>query len=208
MTILVTGGAGFIGSNFILDWLMTSDEQVVNLDKLTYAGNLENLQSVESDERYTFVQGDICDQALVEGLLKEHQPRAILHFAAESHVDRSIEGPESFIETNIMGTFRLLEAARAYWGAMPDAQAEQFRFLHVSTDEVYGTLSATDAAFTENTAYTPNSPYSASKASSDHLVRAYFHTYGLPVITSNCSNNYGPPPISRKADSVSDLQCT
>lgn len=192
MTILVTGGAGFIGANFVLDWLAGSDEPVVNLDKLTYAGNLQTLSSLQGDKRHIFVHGDIGDSELVTRLLKEHQPRAIVNFAAESHVDRSIHGPEDFIETNIVGTFRLLEAVRAYWGGL-DAQARPvFRFLHVSTDEVYGSLAADEPAFTETHQYQPNSPYSASKAASDHLVRSYHHTYGLPVLTTNCSNNYGP----------------
>ncbi|WP_416362865.1 dTDP-glucose 4,6-dehydratase [Pseudomonas sp. NFX183] len=192
MTILVTGGAGFIGANFVLDWVAQADEPVINLDKLTYAGNLENLSSLEGNKRHVFVQGDIADTQLVQRLLAEHQPRAILNFAAESHVDRSIHGPEDFIETNVVGTFRLLEAVRAYWKAL-DADAQQsFRFLHVSTDEVYGSLAKDDPAFTEHHQYEPNSPYSASKAASDHLVRAYHHTYGLPVLTTNCSNNYGP----------------
>lgn len=192
MTILVTGGAGFIGANFVLDWVAQTDELVINLDKLTYAGNLENLSSIEGDKRHLFVQGDIADTQLVQRLLAEHQPRAILNFAAESHVDRSIHGPEDFIETNVVGTFRLLEAVRTYWKGL-DADAQQsFRFLHVSTDEVYGSLAKDDPAFTETHQYEPNSPYSASKAASDHLVRAYHHTYGLPVLTTNCSNNYGP----------------
>jgi len=190
--ILVTGGAGFIGSNFVLDWLAQCDEPVVNLDKLTYAGNLENLASLQGDARHTFVQGDLGDRTLVDALLAQHQPRAVLHFAAESHVDRSIHGPEDFIQTNIVGTFRLLEAVRAYWSGLPEAEKAAFRFLHVSTDEVYGTLSASDDPFAETNAYEPNSPYSASKAASDHLVRAWHHTYGLPVLTTNCSNNYGP----------------
>ncbi len=192
MTILVTGGAGFIGSNFVLDWLAQSDEPVINLDKLTYAGNLESLASLEGDARHLFVQGDIGDSALLTRLLAEHQPRAILNFAAESHVDRSIHGPEDFIETNIVGTFRLLEAVRAYWNALESQAQQAFRFLHVSTDEVYGSLGKDEPAFTEKHQYEPNSPYSASKAASDHLVRAYHHTYGLPVLTTNCSNNYGP----------------
>ncbi len=192
MTILVTGGAGFIGSNFVLDWLAQSDESVVNLDKLTYAGNLENLASLQGDTRHVFVQGDLGDRSLVDRLLAEHRPRAVLHFAAESHVDRSIHGPEDFIQTNIVGTFRLLEAVRAYWSALPEADKTAFRFLHVSTDEVYGTLSKDAPPFAETNAYEPNSPYSASKAASDHLVRAWHHTYGLPVLTTNCSNNYGP----------------
>ena len=192
MTILVTGGAGFIGANFVLDWLAGNDEPVVNLDKLTYAGNLQTLSSLQGDARHIFVHGDIGDSALVEQLLKTHQPRAIVNFAAESHVDRSIHGPEDFIETNIVGTFRLLEAVRAYWGGLDEQSRQAFRFLHVSTDEVYGSLAADEPAFTETHQYQPNSPYSASKAASDHLVRAYHHTYGLPVLTTNCSNNYGP----------------
>ncbi|MDO9450124.1 MAG: GDP-mannose 4,6-dehydratase, partial [Rugosibacter sp.] len=188
--ILDTGGAGFIGSNFILDWLRETGEPVVNLDKLTYAGNLDNLASLQGDSRHVFVRGDICDQARVDLLLAEHSPRAIVHFAAESHVDRSIHGPGEFVRTNIEGTFALLEAARAYWGALEGDARESFRFLHVSTDEVYGSLGADDAPFAETHPYQPNSPYSASKAASDHLVRAYHHTYGLPTLTSNCSNNY------------------
>ena len=190
--IFVTGGAGFIGSNFVLDWLAQSDEPVLNLDKLTYAGNQENLASLQDDARHIFVQGDIGDSGLVERLLAQHQPRAIVNFAAESHVDRSIHGPEDFIQTNIMGTFRLLEAVRAYWGGLAGEAKQAFRFLHVSTDEVYGSLAKEDPAFSEGNRYEPNSPYSASKAASDHLVRAYHHTYGLPVLTTNCSNNYGP----------------
>jgi dTDP-glucose 4,6-dehydratase len=190
--ILVTGGAGFIGSNFVLDWLAVGSEPVVNLDKLTYAGNLENLASLKDDARHVFVQGDIGDRALVQRLLEKHRPRAVLNFAAESHVDRSIIGPQAFIETNVLGTFNLLEAVRAYWGDLPAKEREGFRFLHVSTDEVYGSLQPGAPAFTEQHAYEPNSPYSASKAASDHLVRAYHHTYGLPVLTTNCSNNYGP----------------
>jgi dTDP-glucose 4,6-dehydratase len=192
MTILVTGGAGFIGGNFVLDWLAKSNEKIVNLDKLTYAGNLETLSSLEGNPSHIFVQGDIGDVALVERLLAEHKPRAVVNFAAESHVDRSIHGPGDFIETNIMGTFRLLESVRGYWSALPDADKTAFRFLHVSTDEVYGSLAKDDPAFTETNTYEPNSPYSASKAASDHLVRAWHHTYGLPVLTTNCSNNYGP----------------
>ncbi|AHD13441.1 dTDP-glucose 4,6-dehydratase [Pseudomonas sp. FGI182] len=192
MTILVTGGAGFIGANFVLDWLAGNDEPVVNLDKLTYAGNLQTLSSLQDDARHIFVHGDIGDSALVEQLLKTHQPRAIVNFAAESHVDRSIHGPEDFIETNIVGTFRLLEAVRAYWGGLGEQARVAFRFLHVSTDEVYGSLATDEPAFTETHQYQPNSPYSASKAASDHLVRSYHHTYGLPVLTTNCSNNYGP----------------
>ena len=192
MTILVTGAAGFIGSNFVLDWLKTSSETVINLDKLTYAGNRHNLATIQDDPRHTLVQGDIGDQTLVPQLLATHRPRAILNFAAESHVDRSIHGPGEFIQTNIVGTFHLLEAARDYWMQLEDAEKANFRFLHVSTDEVYGTLTASDAPFTEQNRYEPNSPYSASKAASDHLVRAWHHTYGLPVLTTNCSNNYGP----------------
>ena len=192
MTILVTGGAGFIGANFVLDWLAQGGETVINLDKLTYAGNLQNLASLEGNPRHVFVHGDIGDGALVARLLAEHKVRAVLNFAAESHVDRSIEGPGTFIQTNIVGTFNLLEAVRAYWGALPDAERAAFRFLHVSTDEVYGSLEAGAPAFSETHRYEPNSPYSASKAASDHLVRAYHHTYGLPVLTTNCSNNYGP----------------
>ena len=190
--ILVTGGAGFIGSNFVLDWLALEQDAVVNLDKLTYAGNLQNLASLEGNPRHIFVHGDIGDADLVAKLLAEHQPRAIVNFAAESHVDRSIHGPAEFIQTNIVGTFTLLEATRAYWNGLTDEAKKSFRFLHVSTDEVYGSLSPTDPAFTETKQYEPNSPYSASKAASDHLVRAYHHTYGLPVLTTNCSNNYGP----------------
>ena len=190
--ILVTGGAGFIGANFVLDWLAGSDEAVVNLDALTYAGNLQTLASLEGDARHVFVHGDICDRALIDGLLARHQPRAIVHFAAESHVDRSIHGPAEFVRTNVEGTFTLLEAARAYWNGLQGEARAAFRFLHVSTDEVYGSLGADDPAFAETKAYEPNSPYSASKAASDHLVRAWHHTYGLPVLTTNCSNNYGP----------------
>jgi len=196
--ILVTGGAGFIGANFVLDWLAHSGEPVVNLDKLTYAGNLHNLDHLQADARHVFVHGDIADRALLDRLLAEHRPRAIVHFAAESHVDRSIHGPEDFIQTNVVGTFRLLEAARQYWQALPAPEKEAFRFLHVSTDEVYGTLSPTDPAFTEQHNTLPNSPYSASKAASDHLVRAWHHTYGLPVLTTNCSNNYGPLQFPEK----------
>ena len=191
--ILVTGGVGFIGGNFVLDWLANpSSEGIVNLDKLTYAGNLQTLRSLEKDHRHIFVQGDIGDYDLVLSLLKKHQIRAVINFAAESHVDRSIHGPGDFIQTNVVGTFNLLEAVRAYWVDLPQTQKQEFRFLHVSTDEVYGTLSPTDPAFSETNRYEPNSPYSASKAASDHLVRAWHHTYGLPVITTNCSNNYGP----------------
>jgi dTDP-glucose 4,6-dehydratase len=192
MTLLVTGGAGFIGANFVLDWLATSDEPIINLDKLTYAGNPETLASLQGDARHQMVQGDIGDAALVSRLLAEHRPRAVVNFAAESHVDRSIHGPGEFIETNIVGTFRLLESVRVYWGDLSHAEKESFRFLHVSTDEVYGSLAKGDPAFSENHRYEPNSPYSASKAASDHLVRAWHHTYGLPVLTTNCSNNYGP----------------
>ncbi|MEY3944112.1 MAG: dTDP-glucose 4,6-dehydratase, partial [Pseudomonadota bacterium] len=192
MTILVTGGAGFIGANFVLDWIAGSDEPVVNLDKLTYAGNLETLASLQGNPRHIFVQGDIGDRALVERLLAEHQPRAVVNFAAESHVDRSIHGPGDFVQTNIVGTFNLLESVRGYWSGLPDADKAAFRFLHVSTDEVYGSLAKDDPAFAETNRYEPNSPYSASKAASDHLVRAWHHTYGLPVLTTNCSNNYGP----------------
>lgn len=190
--ILVTGGAGFIGANFVLDWLAHHDEPVINVDKLTYAGNLENLASLQGDVRHIFVQADIGDSAVIGQLLAQHQPRAVVNFAAESHVDRSIHGPEDFIQTNVVGTFRLLEAVRAYWNGLEGEAKAGFRFLHVSTDEVYGTLSLTDPAFTEENNYEPNSPYSASKAASDHLVRAWHHTYGLPVLTTNCSNNYGP----------------
>ena len=190
--IIVTGGAGFIGSNFVNDWVKGGHGQVINLDKLTYAGNLANLADIQTDSDHIFVHGDIGDAELVSGLLQHHQPRAIVNFAAESHVDRSILGPGEFIQTNIVGTFTLLESTRAYWGGLSIEDKANFRFLHVSTDEVYGSLSATDPAFTETKAYEPNSPYSASKAASDHLVRAYHHTYGMPVLTTNCSNNYGP----------------
>ncbi len=190
--ILVTGGAGFIGANFILDWIAAVGEPVVNLDKLTYAGNLENLAALEGDARHIFVRDDICARATVDALLAQHRPRAIVHFAAESHVDRSIHGPGEFMRTNVEGTFTLLEAARAYWGGLAGAERENFRFLHVSTDEVYGSLGPKDPPFAETNPYEPNSPYSASKAASDHLVRAWHHTYGLPVVTTNCSNNYGP----------------
>ena len=196
--ILVTGGAGFIGSNFVLEWLAAEGTPVVNLDKLTYAGNLGNLVSVRDDARHVFVRGDIADRELVAGLLQKHRPRAIVHFAAESHVDRSIHGPGEFVQTNVVGTFSLLEEARTYWSALAGDERASFRFLHVSTDEVYGSLGADDPAFSETTAYTPNSPYAASKAGSDHLVRAYHHTYGLPTITTNCSNNYGPYQFPEK----------
>ncbi len=190
--ILVTGGAGFIGSNFVLDWLGTCDEPVVNLDALTYAGNRENVASLEGDPRHVFVHADICDREALDGMFAEHRPRAVVHFAAESHVDRSIHGPGDFIRTNVQGTFTLLEAARAHWATLSADGRAAFRFLHVSTDEVYGTLAADDPAFCETDTYEPNSPYSASKAASDHLVRAWHHTYGLPTLTTNCSNNYGP----------------
>ena len=192
MSIMVTGGAGFIGSNFVLDWLRHHDEIIINVDKLTYAGNLENLASLQGDARYRFVLGDIGDSTIMMRLLAQHTPRAVINFAAESHVDRSIHGPEDFIQTNIVGTFRLLESARRYWDGLSADDRVRFRFLHVSTDEVYGSLELGEPAFTEHRQYEPNSPYSASKAASDHLVRAYRHTYGLPVLTTNCSNNYGP----------------
>lgn len=192
MTILVTGGAGFIGSNFVIDWVANTTEPVINLDKLTYAGNLENLAEIQDNPLHTFVHGDIGDADLLNRLLKEHKPRAIINFAAESHVDRSISGPEDFIQTNVVGTFHLLEATRVYWNDLDEAGKQSFRFLHVSTDEVYGSLAKDEPAFTETHRYEPNSPYSASKAASDHLVRSYHHTYGLPVLTTNCSNNYGP----------------
>ena len=192
MSVLITGGAGFIGANFVLDWVAQSDEKIVNLDKLTYAGNLESLASLKNNPQHVFVHGDIGDVALLPKLLAEHKPRAVLNFAAESHVDRSIHGPGEFIETNIVGTFRLLESVRGYWHGLSAEAQTQFRFLHVSTDEVYGSLAPQDPAFTERHQYEPNSPYSASKAASDHLVRAWHHTYGLPVVTTNCSNNYGP----------------
>ena len=196
--LLVTGGAGFIGANFILYWLTRTDEAIINLDKLTYAGNLENLASLAADDRHIFVQGDICDMALLNGLLARYQPRAIINFAAESHVDRSIHGPEEFVQTNILGTFRLLEASRAYWNGLAEKEKRDFRFLHISTDEVYGSLGQSEPPFAETFPYRPNSPYSASKASSDHLVRAYHHTYGFPVLTTNCSNNYGPYQFPEK----------
>ena len=196
--ILVTGGAGFIGANFISDWLAAVGEPVLNLDKLTYAGNPENLAPLKNDKRLTFIKGDIGESVLVDHLLMTHRPRAIINFAAESHVDRSIHGPEDFVQTNIVGTFRLLESVRGYWNSLSDADKAAFRFLHVSTDEVYGSLAAHDPAFTEAKAFEPNSPYSASKAASDHLVRAWHHTYGLPVLTTNCSNNYGPYQFPEK----------
>lgn len=196
--ILVTGGAGFIGANFVRDWLAAGGEAVLNLDALTYAGNPENLAALAGRADHLFVHGDICDRALLDRLLSEHRPRAIVHFAAESHVDRSIHGPAAFVRTNVEGTFTLLEAARAWWSGLPQAEREAFRFLHVSTDEVYGSLGPDDAPFCETTPYAPNSPYSASKAASDHLVRAWHHTYGLPVLTTNCSNNYGPYQFPEK----------
>src|SRR6266567_4122535 len=196
--ILVTGGAGFIGANFVLDWVNRCDEPVVNLDKLTYAGNLGNLATLKGDTRHVFARGDIGDRALVEQLLASHRPRAIVNFAAESHVDRSIHGPAAFIETNVVGTFSLLDVVRAHWAALPDAEKARFRFVHVSTDEVYGSLAPDAPAFTETSPYRPNSPYSASKAAADHLVRAYHHTYGLPTLTTNCSNNYGPRQFPEK----------
>jgi dTDP-glucose 4,6-dehydratase len=194
----VTGGAGFIGSNFVLQWLATEGTPVVNLDKLTYAGNLGNLQEISADSRYSFVHGDIGDRKLVSDLLGRSRPRAIVHFAAESHVDRSIHGPDDFVRTNVNGTFGLLEEARAYWTELGNEDKVRFRFLHVSTDEVYGSLKPEEAAFSETTPYSPNSPYSATKAASDHLVRAYHHTYGMPVLTTNCSNNYGPYQFPEK----------
>ena len=196
--ILVTGGAGFIGSSFVLGWIAAEGAPVVNLDKLTYAGNPANLASLDGDPRHVFVKGDICDRALIARLLAEHRPWAIIHFAAESHVDRSIHGPADFVQTNVIGTFSLLEEARAYWAALAQPEKSRFRFLHVSTDEVYGSLGANDPPFTETTPYAPNSPYAASKAASDHLVRAYHHTYGLPTLTTNCSNNYGPYQFPEK----------
>jgi dTDP-glucose 4,6-dehydratase len=196
--ILVTGGAGFIGSNFILQWMAAERARILNLDKLTYAGNLNNLRAVEADPRYRFEQGDIVDRDFLRALMRREQPCAIVHFAAESHVDRSIHGPDDFVRTNVNGTFSLLEEARAYWSALPESERASFRFLHVSTDEVYGSLGPDDPAFSETTPYAPNSPYSASKAASDHLVRAYHHTYGLPVLTTNCSNNYGPYQFPEK----------
>jgi dTDP-glucose 4,6-dehydratase len=197
-SILVTGGAGFIGSNFVLSWIKEVGSPVINLDSLTYAGNRNNLQSLGQDSRHIFVHGDMADEQLVTKLLREYRPRAIVHFAAESHVDRSIVGPGAFIQTNVVGTFELLQTARAYYAELSADEQKEFRFLHVSTDEVYGTLGPDDPAFSETTAYAPNSPYAASKAASDHLVRAYFHTYGLPVLTTNCSNNYGPYQFPEK----------
>ncbi len=198
MTVLVTGGAGFIGSNFVLDWLGRTDEPVVNLDALTYAGNLQNLQSVASDSRHVFVHGDITDGALLDALLAEHRPRAIVHLAAHSHVDRSIHSPTDFIHTNVHGSFCLLEAARRHWQALPPGERTAFRFVHVSTDEVFGSLAQGEPAFSEDRRYAPNSPYAASKAASDHLARAWHHTYGLPVVTTSCSNNYGPYQFPEK----------
>src|SRR5215468_11812111 len=196
--LLVTGGAGFIGANFVLDWFEASDEPIVNLDKLTYAGNLGNLVALKSDPRHVFVRGDIGDRAQVGALLTQYAPRAVVNFAAESHVDRSIHAPAEFIATNVTGTFALLEAARGYWSALPDPERSRFRFLHVSTDEVYGSLGPTDPPFTEASPYGPNSPYAASKAAADHLLRAYRHTYGLPTLVTNCSNNYGPRQFPEK----------
>ena len=196
--VIVTGGAGFIGSNFILQWLACETSPVVNVDKLTYAGNLGNLESVAALARYSFEHGDICDRTWIQALLDRHRPRALVHFAAESHVDRSIHGPDDFVRTNVNGTFSLLEETRAYWGALPAEEKANFRFLHISTDEVYGSLEPDAPAFCETTPYAPNSPYSASKAASDHLVRAYHHTYGLPTLTTNCSNNYGPYQFPEK----------
>jgi dTDP-glucose 4,6-dehydratase len=196
--ILVTGGAGFIGANFVLDWLRASDEAVLNVDKLTYAGNLRTLKSLQGNAKHIFVRADICDRSALDALFNQHRPRAVLHFAAESHVDRSIHGPADFVQTNVVGTFTLLEAARGYWNTLNDALKAEFRFLHVSTDEVFGSLSAGDPQFSETTPYAPNSPYSATKAGSDHLVRAYHHTYGLPTLTTNCSNNYGPYQFPEK----------
>ncbi len=196
--IFVTGAAGFIGANFVIDWFKQSDEPVLVIDKLTYAGNRESLSSLDRTPGFSFVRADICDRPAIQALLDQHRPSAVLHFAAESHVDRSIHGPGEFVRTNINGTFELLEAVRAYWTSLPSAERDTFRFLHVSTDEVYGSLSETDPAFSETTPYAPNSPYAASKAASDHLVRAYHHTYGLPVLTTNCSNNYGPYQFPEK----------
>jgi len=196
--ILITGGAGFIGSNFVLEWLAAEKAPVVNLDKLTYAGNLDNLAGAKGDPRHRFVKGDICDRALIGGLLREHKPQAVVHFAAESHVDRSIHGPADFVQTNVVGTFSLLEEVRSYWSGLKEPEKGRFRFLHVSTDEVYGTLGPKDPAFAETTPYAPNSPYAASKAASDHLARSYHHTYGLPIVTTNCSNNYGPYQFPEK----------
>ena len=198
MAILVTGGAGFIGSNFVVDWLDNQSEEIINLDKLTYAGNCMNLGCLEADDRHTLVVGDIADERLTQSLFERYRPRAVINFAAESHVDRSIHGPDEFIANNIVGTFRLLESARGYWNTLGETDKSRFRFLHVSTDEVYGSLCPDAPAFSENSRYEPNSPYSASKAASDHLVRAYHRTYGLPVLTTNCSNNYGPYQFPEK----------
>jgi dTDP-glucose 4,6-dehydratase len=198
LTVLVTGGAGFIGANFVLEWLRGNDETIINVDKLTYAGNLQSLADVIDDPRHVFSRTDICDADALQRLLELHKPRAIIHFAAESHVDRSIHGPDDFVNTNVVGTFRLLEEARKYWASAPGKLREGFRFINVSTDEVYGSLGADDAPFSETSTYRPNSPYSASKAAADHLARSYFHTYGLPVITTNCSNNYGPYQFPEK----------
>jgi len=198
MTILVTGGAGFIGSNFVIDWFAETDEKVINVDKLTYAGNVNSLDGLEESNHHVFVRGDIGDQTLLDSLFVRYRPRAVVNFAAESHVDRSIRGPEAFMQTNIIGTFRLLESAKGYWDTLDEIEKQNFRFLHVSTDEVYGSLSVDAPAFAETHRYEPNSPYSASKASSDHLVRAYHQTYGLPVLTTNCSNNYGPYQFPEK----------
>lgn len=198
MSIMVTGGAGFIGSNFVLEWLKIDDEKVINFDKLTYAGNINNLISLQACERHQFIQGDIADNTVVSKLLTQHQPRAVVHFAAESHVDRSISEPDTFIQTNMVGTFQLLETVKCYWQGLNPAERAAFRFLHISTDEVYGSLAATDPAFKESNRYQPNSPYAASKAAADHLVRAYHHTYGLPTLTANCSNNYGPYQFPEK----------
>ncbi len=196
--VIVTGGAGFIGSNFVLEWLRAENTQVINLDKLTYAGNLSNLEAIQNDPRYRFAQADIVDRDAVRQVFLQHRPRAVVHFAAESHVDRSIRGPDDFVRTNVNGTFALLEEVRAYWLERKESDRNRFRFLHVSTDEVFGSLKEADAAFCETTRYQPNSPYSATKAASDHLVRAYHHTYGLPVLTTNCSNNYGPYQFPEK----------
>jgi len=201
--ILVTGGAGFIGANFVLDWLAACDEPVLNVDKLTYAGNLHNLDSVRGNPRHTFVHADAGDAATIASLLAQHRPRAVIHFAAESHVDRSIAGPQAFIQTNVVATFHLLEAVRAYWSSLDEAQRARFRFIHISTDEVYGSLAPGEAAFTEHHPYRPNSPYAASKAASDHLARAWHHTWGLPVVTTHCSNNYGPLQFPEKLIALS-----
>ena len=206
-SIIVTGGAGFIGSNFVLHWLGNEHDRIVNLDRLTYAGNLQNLVDVIDGESHILATGSINDADLLDNLFREHEPRAIVHFAAESHVDRSILGPEEFIETNIVGTFRLLQASRKYWSSLPDTDRAEFRFLHVSTDEVYGSLGPDDPLFAETKAYAPNSPYAASKAASDHLVRSYHHTYGLPTLITNCSNNYRSPSVPRKTYSAFNREC-